>query len=1340
MGIIKALQEKDLVKGTSQEEVYPVTSDLGVYNVNSVKSSDYMPSININAFNNNNDEFNDRITARNLVPENYKHAGLIITYRYNNSWYTEQFIGVVREGIVWSSDDYWQSLNISENSNNGILDTTTDKPQDLSSSESMGGTIKLHKVSKTGKNTDLVEYVGKRNENLGEIFNTYEGTTRNIADGPGSHAEGISNKVSGEYSHVEGTRNIIKEGGNNSHVEGSDNSIESASFIIIDGSHVEGNCNILVKGNYSHIEGYKNKIWHDTTHIQGIGNISEGRSMHIFGEYANTNNTTTRPQQGSRGVYVEIVGNGEGENNKSNARTLSWNGVEWVAQDVTCGIDSNGNPLHKLSEKFSSINLSSDYTLNNIDIFTASNTPASIEAVNEVYRLLQGFKKAYVFNSAGVNTNEELSLVTSLNNADQSKYEVGSQLLITETGVTDFWICEVLDESIPYTFTTNQDLEAYTVNGGQIGHYKIVQLETAQVDLSGYQLRLYSDTSEEHNQNIKTVFGQSLLGTGNINPTKNVITEENIDIPVSGQAVVNYINNNTLNVGNIKTIKYLNTQGSIPTNSSESLLDLSEDHTDTFLNLHRVSKTGLNIDLVDFVGMRADGEGSIIFNYYGQELGAASTNVITGSYSSVFGKGNRTSGNYNALFGSYNSSSYNNTFMFGEGLISNYEPNRFIIGKYNRDITNSAAFIIGNGSSGEDRKNSYIIYKDGTSWTHGKITLGILNNGIPDITTFDDNQLVHKYYVDQQLQTAGLYKGLRMMNNATVLPEPSEGTLFSMLGNAIPFTYYDDNTNSMESYSFDNNTLNGPNKWRYVLGIKDPSRSNSKLYTFADLIKFTSNPNKIKSEYLIGGTNQVNENAKPAIMLHNIARTGNYNDLINTPNIPSPSIFTFNGTYNVDPTTQEIVGVSINDFDRTSFAEAFSTYQTILLKITDSTDSPTLVDYYMFNSLHRNDTIYENTIDNLKDGVLKRDYLFTRVEDTSRLNSSSIFNHTLQTITLKFYGNQGEVGTWDYYSSTLSNSYSSLVGIPTTAGEANNVHITNCTIENGNIISSVNSIDTLNNAVNDLKELILILRSGNTTSTFIGEKINNNEFKYKTCVSYSINNSNQPQWSWDEITASVSNGTLHWYKITKNKTNYFLVDTESTHSLVARADEEINTIGNDIDPNSVDNIKTLQLHKISKTGSYNDLNNKPTLATVATTGNYNDLVNKPNLTTSLYTLATFPDDSSNIIVDVDQAYNSYISYTASNDPYITIKLQGGDTDHQVLGYTQYIAIDNTGGQVSTVSIDISGITFSDKIVKASSNTFQINPGETLEFSIVVVDGINDAPYIVITTYEGLHRL
>lgn len=37
----------------------------------------------------------------------------------------------------------------------------------------------------------------------------------------------------------------------------------------------------------------------------------------------------------TRGTYVEIVGNGKNPSTRSNARTLDWNGNEWLAGGLT---------------------------------------------------------------------------------------------------------------------------------------------------------------------------------------------------------------------------------------------------------------------------------------------------------------------------------------------------------------------------------------------------------------------------------------------------------------------------------------------------------------------------------------------------------------------------------------------------------------------------------------------------------------------------------------------------------------------------------------------------------------------------------------------------------------------------------------------------------------------------------------------------------------------------------------------------------------------------------------------------------------------------------------------
>lgn len=61
---------------------------------------------------------------------------------------------------------------------------------------------------------------------------------------------------------------------------------------------------------------------------------------------------------------------------------------------------------------------------------------------------------------------------------------------------------------------------------------------------------------------------------------------------------------------------------------------------------------------------------------------------------------------------------------------------------------------------------------------------------------------------------------------------------------------------------------------------------------------------------------------------------------------------------------------------------------------------------------------------------------------------------------------------------------------------------------------------------------------------------------------------------------------------------------------ITYTDNKIAELRIDLDDNYV---LTTDLAPVAKSGSYNDLNNKPNYSNVALTGNYNDLINKPNI-------------------------------------------------------------------------------------------------------------------------------
>ncbi|MDR1026936.1 MAG: hypothetical protein LBL46_00785 [Rickettsiales bacterium] len=72
-----------------------------------------------------------------------------------------------------------------------------------------------------------------------------------------------------------------------------------------------------------------------------------------------------------------------------------------------------------------------------------------------------------------------------------------------------------------------------------------------------------------------------------------------------------------------------------------------------------------------------------------------------------------------------------------------------------------------------------------------------------------------------------------------------------------------------------------------------------------------------------------------------------------------------------------------------------------------------------------------------------------------------------------------------------------------------------------------------------------------------------------------------------------------------------LVDTNTAAILDTASNEALT-------PNNNESLLAgvVELHKISKTGSYADLREKPSFALVATSGNYNDLINKPTIGTA----------------------------------------------------------------------------------------------------------------------------
>ena len=156
---------------------------------------------------------------------------------------------------------------------------------------------------------------------------------RTVATGHYSHAEGSYSEANGRFAHVEGAHSVAA--GECAHAEGNGGNITSLAYAghaegqlaTVSGiaAHAEGR-ECTASGLRSHAEGYQTTAAGDMSHTQGNGTQANRKSQTAIGEFNIADGTGAT----ARGNYVEIVGNGTDTANRSNARTLDWQGNEYI--------------------------------------------------------------------------------------------------------------------------------------------------------------------------------------------------------------------------------------------------------------------------------------------------------------------------------------------------------------------------------------------------------------------------------------------------------------------------------------------------------------------------------------------------------------------------------------------------------------------------------------------------------------------------------------------------------------------------------------------------------------------------------------------------------------------------------------------------------------------------------------------------------------------------------------------------------------------------------------------------------------------------------------------------
>lgn len=125
--------------------------------------------------------------------------------------------------------------------------------------------------------------------------------------------------------------------------------------IKLDGSVAEGN-GTTATGPWSHAEGTSTQARNPNCHAEGSYTIASGHISHAEGEHTIASGDYQHVQgkyniEDSGNRYADIIGNGSTDDNRSNAQTVSWDGISWSQTDVRAGGTDQDSAAHSLSAK-----------------------------------------------------------------------------------------------------------------------------------------------------------------------------------------------------------------------------------------------------------------------------------------------------------------------------------------------------------------------------------------------------------------------------------------------------------------------------------------------------------------------------------------------------------------------------------------------------------------------------------------------------------------------------------------------------------------------------------------------------------------------------------------------------------------------------------------------------------------------------------------------------------------------------------------------------------------------------------------------------------------------------
>lgn len=150
--------------------------------------------------------------------------------------------------------------------------------------------------------------------------------------------------------------------------------------------------------------------------------------------------------------------------------------------DLASDVQTSLNKADSALQEHQDISGKQDITDNTLTTINKT-VPTAINEVNSIAKLANQAKSYSTYQA----------FINYLNTAEKTEFISGQSFMIQTKLVPDLWVYSVENTSVQYTYTTDEDFITYTnqATGGQVGYYKLAQLETQKVDLTDYATKTY---------------------------------------------------------------------------------------------------------------------------------------------------------------------------------------------------------------------------------------------------------------------------------------------------------------------------------------------------------------------------------------------------------------------------------------------------------------------------------------------------------------------------------------------------------------------------------------------------------------------------------------------------------------------------------------------------------------------------------------------------------------------------------------------------------------------------------------------------------------------------------